>query len=146
MASADEILKDIPPSPLGPGTPHEGLRSAIAGLKLPPPAMAGLWLRCDFLHESHEVSQELHSAEGSFWHAIMHRREPDAFNSKYWWRKVGKHPVLAQLRREFPEYATPEAFVDLCERVRGSGTPEEALAVAIQQREWELLFEYSVRL
>jgi hypothetical protein len=28
-----------------------------------------------------------------FWHAIMHRREPDAANSKHWWRQVGTLPV-----------------------------------------------------
>ena len=30
----------------------------------------------------------------------MHRREPDAWNSEYWWRKVGPHPVLDRLCEE----------------------------------------------
>src|SRR5258706_16358356 len=37
--------------------------------------LAGLWLWHDWLDESHQISQSLHSATGSFWHAIMHRRE-----------------------------------------------------------------------
>src|SRR5277367_1162697 len=37
--------------------------------------LAGLWLWHDWLDQSHEISQSLHSATGSFWHAIMHRRE-----------------------------------------------------------------------
>jgi hypothetical protein len=142
MKDVDEFLKGVPLAPLGPGRPDESLRAKIAAFALPPACMAGLWLRCNFLHESHEVSQDLHTSEGSFWHAIMHRREPDAWNSKYWWRKVGRHPVLDQLKAEFPEYSTPEAFVDFCERVRGSGSKDEERAVAIQQREWELLFEF----
>src|SRR6187401_2907583 len=62
--------------------------------------LAGLWLRFDDLDESHRVSQELHNAEGSFWHAVMHRREGDFGNSKYWWRRVGLHPVFGMLGEE----------------------------------------------
>ncbi len=105
---------------------------------------AGLWLYYDYLHESHEVSQELETPEGNFWHAVMHRREPDAANSKYWWRRVGPHPVLAQIREESPAlgyaFTSPEEFVDFCERVRGSNSPDENLAKRVQLLEWQLLF------
>src|SRR5690348_16418541 len=43
--------------------------------------LAGLWLWHDWLDESHRISQSLSSATGSFWHAIMHRREGDFSNS-----------------------------------------------------------------
>src|SRR5690242_7660141 len=39
--------------------------------------LAGLWLWFDALDESHVISQALVSNTGSFWHAIMHRREAD---------------------------------------------------------------------
>src|SRR5437868_4066766 len=97
--------------PLGPRTPVTAMRPQLAALDLPPACAAGLWLYFDFLDESHAISQELDTPEGSYWHAIMHRREPDAWNSKYWWRKVGPHPVLARLREEAPavgyEFTTP---------------------------------------
>jgi hypothetical protein len=32
--------------------------------------LAGLWLRCNFLEESHRISQEVATPEGSFWHAV----------------------------------------------------------------------------
>src|ERR1041384_5983899 len=51
----------------------------------------GLYLRFNFLDKSHTVSQGIHSVEGSYWHAIMHRREPDYSNSKYWYRRVPAH-------------------------------------------------------
>ena len=39
--------------------------------------LCGLWLLHDFLDESHSLSQEITTDTGSYWHGIMHRREPD---------------------------------------------------------------------
>ena len=138
---------DHPPA-LGPGRPNLALRPQLvtACAALPPACAAGLWLRFDFLDESHAISQDLDTAEGSFWHAIMHRREPDASNSKYWWRRVGPHPVLNTLAEQALglgyKYTGPFDFVDLCERVRGTGSTEEETAKRVQQLEWQLLFDH----
>src|SRR5947207_15523927 len=56
--------------------------------------LAGLWLWHDWLDESHTLSQSLVSATGSFWHAIMHRREGDFSNAKYWYARCRTHPAL----------------------------------------------------
>ena len=37
---------------------------------------AGLWLYHEFLDEAHEITQHLHTPAGSYWHALVHRREP----------------------------------------------------------------------
>ena len=148
-AAVADLLAIPHPVSLGPGAPDEALRAKLrtACALVPPACAAGLWLRFDFLDESHKVSQEDEGhPDRDFWHAIMHRREPDAANSKYWWRRVGTHPVLAQLRDRAPEagyaFSTPEAFVDFCERVRDTGRAEEETAKRVQQLEWELLFAY----
>ena len=144
-----ELLAIDHPTSLGPGAPAEALRARIkaACALLPPACAAGLWLRFDFLEESHAISQEDEgNPDRDFWHAIMHRREPDASNSKYWWRRVGAHPVLAQLRARAGEvgysFTTPEAFVDFCEKVRGSGSVDEEVAKRVQRLEWDLLFAW----
>jgi hypothetical protein len=145
-------------APLGPGTPQEEMRPKLAALspsllvpnardeRMAKACLAGLWLYHDFLDESHAISQDLPDSAGAFWHAIMHRREPDAWNSKYWWRKVGSHPVLKQLGEQAPtlgyRYSTPDSFVDYCERVRGKESEEEELAKKVQLLEWKLLFEW----
>ncbi|WP_159881344.1 hypothetical protein [Paenibacillus puerhi] len=54
---------------------------------------AGLLLLNESLDESHELSQEIHTREGSYWHGIMHRMEGDYSNAAYWFRMAGGHPV-----------------------------------------------------
>jgi hypothetical protein len=62
---------------------------------------SGLLLLWDFLDDSHEISQTM-EGKGSprtadYWHGIMHRREPDAGNASYWFRRVGSHPASDHL-------------------------------------------------
>ncbi|MBA4189389.1 MAG: hypothetical protein C0467_15440 [Planctomycetaceae bacterium] len=160
-AAVAELLAAQPCAPLGPGTPDASVRAKLAALDaaalggrivdrdMAACCRSGLWLAFNYLDESHKISQEVETRTGSFWHAIMHRREPDPFNSKYWWRRVGSHPVLDQLREQATPlgytFTTPEAFVDFCERVRDTDTPDEKLAQQVQLLEWRLLFDHCYR-
>ncbi len=58
---------------------------------------SALWLLSGELDRSHTISQQFESAEGSYWHGIMHRREGDFGNAKYWFRRVGSHAATSQL-------------------------------------------------
>ena len=100
--------------------------------------LSGIWLLYDFLDESHTISQNIPSAEGSFWHGIMHRREGDFSNAKYWFRKVGPHPVFAELADDWDPYD----FVDQCQSALRSGGEAAVQCRELQQREWEHLFAY----
>ena len=125
------------------------------GALSPEGALSGLWLYFSCFDECHSVCQDLPSAEGSFWHAILHRQEPDAGNASYWFHRVGRHaifPALAARARElgFPgngDSWDPFAFVDFCERARkaGGNTAEHRTALAVQLAEWQLLFDYCAR-
>jgi hypothetical protein len=105
--------------------------------------LAGVWLLHDYLDESHKLSQNIDTPSGSFWHSIMHRREGDFSNAKYWFRHVGRHPVFAALGQQL-HVATwdPFAFVDLCESVSRGTSDARERCLDIQQAEWELLFDY----
>ncbi|MBX5494142.1 MAG: hypothetical protein IRZ15_02295 [Bryobacteraceae bacterium] len=120
-------------------------------------AFSGLWLYFSCLEESHRVSQDTPSANGSFWHGIMHRQEPDPGNSAYWFRRVGRHPIFPELARAAAMLAEavpgagfrvrsdwdPFAFIDFCEMARRKpGSDAEKLALEIQRAEWQLLFHY----
>ena len=126
----------------------------------PQGALAGLWLYFSCFEECHGVAQELHTAEGSFWHAILHRQEPDSGNAAYWFRRVGTHPMYTplfhaadEIVKRYPEaefrpgaYWDPFSFVMFCERARQQpGSPSEQAALEIQRAEWQLLFDYCAR-
>ncbi len=72
-------------------------------------AESALWLLAGDLDRSHEISQRIDTREGAFWHGIMHRREGDFWNAKYWFRKVGNHPVFVQLAEQICQWSDEAA-------------------------------------
>lgn len=119
----------------------------------PEGALAGLYLYFSCLVEAHAIAQNLDTPEGSFWHGIMHRQEPDPGNADYWFRRVGRHPIFPDLRDDAHRIRfdtgkewDPFEFIEFCEasRVR-PGSWEEQIAMQVQLFEWQWLFDFCAR-
>lgn len=131
--------------------------------------LAGLWLLHGDADASHRQSQSIEDEGrhrcGNFWHAIMHRQEPDYGNSKYWFRRVGQCGFLAELAQRADELIAADgsdgsqrwrtklglprgwdsfAFVDWCEAAAlASDVSQTELIRRIQFLEMHLLLRES---
>lgn len=139
------------------GRPAEAL---FPGAWSPAGALTGLWLFLQDFHVCHRIAQGLESAEGSYWHGILHRQEPDDWNAGYWFRAAGPHPIHEELSQQARELARihPGAhwrpvgrwdaadFIRFCARARREpGSDAEKLARRVQMAEWRLLFRWCAR-
>ena len=87
---------------------EEFLQAAAAGT--PPadlsPALRALWLdaRGDWA-AAHTTAQEADSREGDWVHAYLHRKEGDAANAGYWYRRAGQPVARGPLQMEWEAIA-----------------------------------------
>ncbi len=154
-------LESLDPSPLVPLRARDAALDreieALASARAPEIHRAlrsALHLWNDNLPAAHELAQEIPDETGSYLHGLMHRREPDYENSKYWFRRVGRHPLFPDVRREALEALSgrpdlrqgidvapewdPFRMVDWCREA--ARKPElEAVLRAVQARELALL-------
>jgi len=110
---------------------------------------AGLWLYADELDRGHAICQDMASPSGSFWHAIVHRREADFSNARYWYHKAGAHPAMncidiAGGTAAGSNMAGYDAarFVDRAERASQRSESDSPDLIALQHHEWRALFEW----
>ena len=96
-----------------------------------PAVIAGLWLYADDLDASHRVSQTMDSALGAWWHGIMHRREGDYANARYWLARARSHRKFGLI------VPNPYYVVELAEN------GDRRLTQA-QREEWVALMEISL--
>ncbi len=126
---------------------------------------AGLLQIHDFWDPSHEAAQAADDLGergfSAYWHGIAHRREPDAGNAAYWFRRVSRHAVFVPLgiaarpileEQGADRWATRllvgdawncQAMIDLCTGAR-PGSDQETLARRLQRLEMQLLLDATV--
>lgn len=142
-ASFDEIFDSLAARrgiPLRPEKVFEPtLTPSIDELDESDAVKAGLHLLNDDLARAHEIAQAYEGDKTcDYWHAIVHRREGDFDNAKYWLHHVGRHPVLSRVHDGGTAAAV--GFVDRCRNVKSDEQPK---LEAIQRRELLGLIEYA---
>jgi hypothetical protein len=157
-SGGNRVMPLVASSPVRGVTGEQIQGSLFQNCHYPLGAFAGVWTYYSCFDEAHGVAQDDHSVEGSFWHGILHRQEPDAGNAGYWFRRVRSHPVFLPLAGAAAEIAEripgcgfrgsatgwdPHAFIEYCESARMKpGSKQEQAALQIQRVEWQLLFDY----
>ncbi len=113
-------------------------------------SLALLW------HDAHDAAHALCQAhEGDpdcdYVHALLHRREGDFGNAKYWFREVGQHSAYVPLAQSAQAQVVPgcvlrgvwqpAAMVDACAQAvrRQNAVENSALIIALQRQEFSIL-------
>lgn len=52
---------------------------------------------------SHNIAQDIHTNDGSWIHAYLHRKEGDLGNATYWYNRAGKPVARGSLNEEWEE-------------------------------------------
>ena len=114
----------------------------------------GLLYAIDAIDEAHTFFQDAPGDLGAYWHGMMHRREGDFENARYWFRRAGALPCFPALHRAAGEFSTdmarqpgwdPYLLTGECERAR-FGAEETATALArLQRAEFVGVFDYTWR-
>ena len=106
----------------------------IRRLEASAPVKAGLLLYIDDIHGAHTISQELETELGSLWHGIVHRREGDFSNARYWFRRC--QTLSATLGID------PVELTRLVELMHGD-SPDEI--VKLQRDEWVTVMKEALK-
>ncbi|EJT97366.1 hypothetical protein DACRYDRAFT_119476 [Dacryopinax primogenitus] len=137
------LFSRSPLPPLRPSKPYDSaLTPVITGLSSQYPAsvISGLHLLNDDIDNAHTVAQA-HEGDQSCdtWHAFLHRREGDYWNSGWWIARLS-HPLLlkfANAESMSKAKADAKSFVSACERI-GMGRSEGEI---LEKRQYDQLRE-----
>ena len=123
---------------------------------------AGFFLIAGAFEEAHSIVQELETLEAYYWHGIIHRREPDWSNAKYWFRRLGHHLVFDDLTKLVRDQSSQSQqsgqvlfpsgkwdafkFVDFCQSSESEENSETLdNLIFFQQYELEMLLKHCLR-
>jgi hypothetical protein len=81
---------------LAAAAPPDGLTRAVEAL---------WWDAKGDWNEAHRCAQAQGDAAGAWVHAYLHRKEGDAANAGYWYRRAGKTPATVTLEEEWAAVA-----------------------------------------
>lgn len=98
---------------------------------------AGLLQVLDHWDASHHAAQEADDLGeqhvSAYWHGIAHRREPDAGNALYWFRRVGRHPLFGPLGVVARDLLIERRRDDLADRLTSHGTWDPGVFIKLTE-------------
>jgi len=115
---------------------------------------AFLFYANDGLDEAHRIAQHASGDLASYMHGMIHRREEDFENARYWFRSAGELPFFPELQGRAAAISEdmakqlkwdPYLFTTLCERSKyGARTPLKVLG-ELQKAEFRVFLDYTFR-
>ncbi len=86
-------------NPISPSDLHECSATRAASL---PPLLHALWheVHGDW-ERAHAIAQEIDTPDAAWVHAYLHRKEADASNAGYWYRRAGRAVFTGSLHAEW---------------------------------------------
>jgi hypothetical protein len=114
----------------------------------------GLLYALDAIAEAHKIFQDAPGDLGAYWHGMIHRREGDFDNARYWFRRAGELPVFSTIHRAASAHSAllarqsnwdPYLFTGQCEQARFGDTESVQELIALQRDEFAGLFDYCWR-
>ena len=127
----------------------------IADVKILTLLRGALLCAGDALDAAHRIFQDDSSDLASYWHGVMHRREGDFDNARYWFRRAGRLPIFdrmhgtaAQVSATMARQPTWDAYLltGMCEQAKFGDHGAVAECVALQRVEFDELLGYCWRM
>lgn len=114
----------------------------------------GLLYALDDLEGSHRLFQDAAGDLSAYWHGMLHRREGDFDNARYWFRRAGPLPFFGALHgRAASDSAQmakqsswdPYLFTGECEQARFGADEITGELISLQRAEFDVVFDYTWR-
>ncbi len=108
----------------------------------------------DALDAAHRIFQDDSSDLGSYWHGVMHRREGDFDNARYWFRRAGRllisdtlHGAAAQVSPNMAKQNSWDAYLltGMCEQAKFGDIEAIPECLRLQRIEFDELLSYCWR-
>ena len=112
---------------------------------------AGLFYYHNALDYSHREAQKVSGDTAAYWHGMVHRREGDFENARYWMRRAGEHPAFQEMQHRASDGAPnmarqpnwdPFLFISLCEQFKFGEIDYKKELGHLQREEFAVMFDY----
>ena len=111
----------------------------------------GLFYYHNALDDSHKQAAKSAGDIAAYWHGMVHRREGDFENARYWMRRAGEQPVFQEMQARASDGSPhmsrqpnwdPFLFIHLCEQYKYGETEYKKELGHLQRVELAAIFDY----